>query len=174
MLISIYTPPRDMPLLRRLRLTRGLSIKELSASTGLSPNTIYRLETGGRTSPTTETLKIIAEFYGLEVEQILEMVPPPPAPRKAIKEIRDNKGITGRDLAKLSDISYRTFLRAQRGEPVGKEVIERIANVLKVPPHEIAPDLFTPPLDPCSIAPPRILPEEPDKRSFNGEGVVIG
>jgi transcriptional regulator with XRE-family HTH domain len=172
MLISIHTPPRDMPPLRRLRFGRGLSIKELCASTGLSPNTIYRLETGGRTSPTTETLNIIADFYDLEVEQILEMVPPPPAPRKAIKEIRNTKGITGRDLAKLSDISYRTFLRAQRGEPVGMEVIERIANVLKVEPHVIAPDLYTPPLDPRLIAPPRILGEKP--HSSNGGGVVIG
>lgn len=174
MLISIHTPPRDMPPLRRLRFGRGFSIKELSASTGLSPNTIYRLEMGGRTSPTTETLNIIAHFYGLSSEQVAEMVPPPPAPRKAIKEIRDKMGITGRDLAELSDISYRTFLRAQRGEPVETEVIERIANVLRVPLHVIAPDLFSPPLDPRSIDPPRILPEEPNKRSFNGGGVMIG
>jgi transcriptional regulator with XRE-family HTH domain len=170
MLITVYTAPRrDIPPLRRLRYERMLAIKDLSEITGLSPNTIYRLETGGRTSPTTKTLKIIADFYDLEVEQILEMVPPPPAPRKAIKEIRNTKGITGRDLAKLSDISYRTFLRAQRGEPVGKEVIERIANVLKVEPHVIAPDLFSPPLDPCSIDPPCILPEEAYRWNTNGE-----
>jgi transcriptional regulator with XRE-family HTH domain len=150
-----------------LRFERGLSFKELSAIIDPSPNTNYRLETGGLTSPTTETLKIIADFYGLEVEQILEMVPPPPAPRTGIKEIRDTKSITGGDLAKLSGISYRTFLRAQRGEPVGKEVIERIANVLKVHPHVITPDLFSPPRDPRSIAPPHILPEEPHRWSSN-------
>jgi hypothetical protein len=29
---------------------------------------------------------------------------------------------------------------------------------LKVPPYRIAPDVFTPPLDSRSIAPPRIVP----------------
>jgi transcriptional regulator with XRE-family HTH domain len=139
MLISVSIPRRDIPPLRRLRFERRLSIKELSEITGLSPNTIYRLETGGRTILTDETLRIIADFYGLTPEQIAKMVGQPPAPRTAIKEIRDAKGISGRELAKLSGISYRTFLRAQRGEPVKKEVIERIANVLKVRPHVFVP-----------------------------------
>jgi transcriptional regulator with XRE-family HTH domain len=96
------------------------------------------------------------------------MVPPAPAPRTAIKEIRNAKGITGRELAKLSGISYRTFLRAQRGEPVSRKVIERIANALKVRPHVIAPDVFTPPLDPRSIAPPLILPKEAYRLNSDG------
>jgi transcriptional regulator with XRE-family HTH domain len=147
-----------------------LSIKELSEITSLSPNTIYRLETGGRTTPSDETLKTLADFYGLTLEEISQMVPPAPAPRMTIKEIRDAKGISGRELAKLSGISYRTFLRAQRGEPVKEEVIMRIAEVLKVPAYVIAPDVFTPPLDPRSIAPPCILTEEEAYRlSLNGE-----
>jgi len=171
MFITVYTAPRwDIPPLRRLRYERRLLIKELSEITGLSPNTIYRLETGGRTAPSKETLETLAEFYGLTLEQLSEMVPPKPVPRTAIKEIRDAKGITGRELAKRSGISYRTFLRAQRGEPVKREVIVRIADVLKVAPHMIAPDVFTPPLDPRSIAPPRILTEEEAYgSSFKGE-----
>jgi transcriptional regulator with XRE-family HTH domain len=171
MYITVYTAPRrDIPPLRRLRYERRLSIKELSEITGLSPNTIYRLETGGRTSPSDETLKTLADFYGLTLEEISKMVPPVPAPRKAIKQIRDAKGISGRELAKLSGVSYRTFLRAQRGEPVKSEVIMRIADALKVPAYVIAPDVFTPPLDPRSISPPRILTEEEAYRlSSNGE-----
>jgi transcriptional regulator with XRE-family HTH domain len=169
MLISIYTPRTDIPPLRRLRYERWLSIKELSEITGLSPNTIYRLETGGRTSPSEKTIRIIADFYGLSSEQIAEMVPPPPPQRKAIKEIRDAKGITGQRLAKLSGISYRTFLRAQRGESVKPQVIMGIADALKVRPHVIAPDVYTPPLDPRSIAPPRILPKEAYRQNSNGE-----
>jgi hypothetical protein len=69
----------------------------------------------------------------------------------------------------MAGISYRTFLRAQRGEPVKREVILRIADVLGVFPFEIAPDLFTPPLDPRSIAPPRILPKGAYGRDSNGE-----
>ena len=169
MAMSVYTPRRTTPPLRRLRHERNLSIKELSEITGLCPNTIYRLETGGRTIPTTHTLKIIADFFGLTFEQIVQMVPQPPAPRLAIKLIRVAKGITGRDLAKLSGISYRTFLRAQHGEPVTRRAIERIADVLKVRPHVIAPDLFTPPLDPRSIAPPRILVKEAYGGNAHGE-----
>jgi transcriptional regulator with XRE-family HTH domain len=159
MQITIYTGPRkDIPPLRRLRYERWLSVKELSETTGLSPNTIYRLETGGRTTPSKETLQTLAEFYGLTPDEISEMVPPPPAPRKAIKQIRDEKGISGQKLAKLAGVSYRTVLRAQRGEPVKREVILRLADALEVYPYAIAPDLFTPPLDPRSIALPRIVP----------------
>jgi transcriptional regulator with XRE-family HTH domain len=162
MVISIYIPPKDVPPLRRLRYERWLSIKELSEITGLSPNTIYRLETGGRTNPSKETLKTLADLYGLTLGEISEMVPPPPAPRTAIKEIRDKKGISGQRLASMAGISYRTFLRAQRGEPVKPYVIVCIADALKVPPHVVAPDVFTPPLDPRSIAPPRI----PHERAY--------
>jgi transcriptional regulator with XRE-family HTH domain len=170
MLISVYTAPsRDIPPLRRLRYERWLSIKELSEATGLSPNTIYRLETGGRTNPSKETLKILADVYGITLGEISEMVPPPPSPRKAIKEIRDDKGISGQRLARMAEISYRTFLRAQRGEPVKPDVIVRIADALKVPPHVVAPDVFTPPLDPRSIAPPRIPHERAYGRDSNAE-----
>jgi transcriptional regulator with XRE-family HTH domain len=173
MRITIVTAPRrDIPPLRRVRYQRRLSIKELSEITGLSPNTIYRLETGGRTLPSDETLRIIAEFYGLTFEEISKMVPPVPAPRKAIKEVRDARGVSGRELAKLADVSYRTVLRTQRGEPVKKEVIVRIANVLKVPAHVIAPDVFTPPLDPRSIAPPRISPQEDGAYGPDSKGEV--
>jgi len=159
MLLTVYTAPRkDIPPLRRLRYERWLSIKELSEATGLSPNTIYRLETGGRTTPSNQTLLILAEFYGLTLDELSEMVPPPPAPRTAIKQIRDKKGMSGQKLANLAGVSYRTVLRAQCGEPVKREVILRLADALEVYPYRIAPDLFTPPVDPRSIAPPRIVP----------------
>ena len=48
MFISVSTAPRsDIPRLRQLRYDRRLAIKELSETTGLSPNTIYRLERAG-------------------------------------------------------------------------------------------------------------------------------
>ena len=170
MFITTYTAPsRDIPPLRRLRYERWLSIKELSEVTGLSPNTIYRLETGGRTSPSKATLKTLADLYGLTPAQISEMIPPPPAPRTAIKQIRDEKGISGQRLARLAGISYRTFLRAQRGEPVKPDVIVRIADALKVAPHVVAQDVFTPPLDPRSITPPRISHERAYGRNSKAE-----
>jgi transcriptional regulator with XRE-family HTH domain len=170
MQITVYTAPsKDIPPLRRLRYERWLSIKELSETTGLSPNTIYRLETGGRTTPSKETLQTLAEFYGITLQEISEMVLPPPAPRTAIKRIRDEKSISGQKLAKLAGVSYRTVLRAQRGEPVKREVILRIADALEVYPYRIAPDLFTPPVDPHSIAPPRIPPRRSHGTDPNGE-----
>jgi transcriptional regulator with XRE-family HTH domain len=170
MFITVSTGPRkDIPPLRRLRYERWLSVKELSEATGLSPNTIYRLETGGRTNPSNETLRTLADFYGVTLGEISEMVPPPPAPRAAIKQIRDKKGISGQKLAKLAGVSYRTVLRAQRGEPVKPDVIVSIADALKVPPYRIAPDVFTPPLDPRYIAPPRIPPRRSHGTDLNGE-----
>jgi len=107
--------------------------------------------------------------YGITLGEISEMVPPPPVPRKAIKQIRDKKGISGQRLARMAGISYPTFLRAQRGEPVKPDVIVRIADALNVPPHVVAPDVYTPPLDPRSIAPPRILRERAFGRDPNAE-----
>jgi transcriptional regulator with XRE-family HTH domain len=170
MQITVYTAPsRDIPPLRRLRYERWLSIEELSEITSLSPNTIYRLETGGRITPSEQTLRTLAEFYGLTPDEISEMVPPPPTPRKAIKQIRDKKGISGQKLARMAGVSYRTVLRAQRGEPVKPDAIVSIADALKVAPHVIAPDVFTPPLDPRSIAPPRVPPRRAYGQDPNGE-----
>jgi hypothetical protein len=84
-------------------------------------------------------------------------------------QIIHTKRLSGQKLARMAGISYRTFLRAQRGEPVKPDVIVRIADALKVAPHVVAQDVFTPPLDPRSITPPRISHERAYGRNSKAE-----
>ena len=53
--------------LREIRLDRGYSQEELHKLTGISRDTISRLETGGRPNPHPRTLRKLAEALGVSV-----------------------------------------------------------------------------------------------------------
>jgi predicted RNase H-like HicB family nuclease/DNA-binding Xre family transcriptional regulator len=56
----------------RLRRSRGLSQRALAVSSGVSPATIYELETGRRPQPRPSTLRKLADALGVEVAELLE------------------------------------------------------------------------------------------------------
>lgn len=56
--------------LRRLRLEHGLSVRVLSARSGVSPSMISQLERG-LTTPSLQTLKRVAEALGISMFQLL-------------------------------------------------------------------------------------------------------
>jgi transcriptional regulator with XRE-family HTH domain len=56
-------------LLRRWRLAAGMSQEALAERTGLSAKGIAQLETGRRTSPRAETLRLLAEALDLNPTQ---------------------------------------------------------------------------------------------------------
>ena len=56
--------------LRNLRLDAGLSQDELHQMTGVSRDTISRLETGDRPNPHPRTLRKLAEALGVSVGDI--------------------------------------------------------------------------------------------------------
>ena len=56
--------------LRRLRKRRGLSCKALGELCGLSKNTIALYERGER-RPTVDALLAIADFFGVNVDELL-------------------------------------------------------------------------------------------------------
>jgi transcriptional regulator with XRE-family HTH domain len=53
--------------LREIRLDRGYSQEELHRLTGISRDTISRLETGDRPNPHPRTLRKLAEALGVSV-----------------------------------------------------------------------------------------------------------
>ena len=57
--------------LERHRRNRGLSQRALAEQSGVSPATIYELETGRRPDPRPSTLAKIADALGVEVQDLL-------------------------------------------------------------------------------------------------------
>jgi len=58
------------PRLRALRRRRGVTLADLSASTGISESTLSRLEGGGR-RPTLELLLPLAREYGVALDELV-------------------------------------------------------------------------------------------------------
>ncbi|ANN18739.1 XRE family transcriptional regulator [Amycolatopsis orientalis] len=58
------------PRLRALRKHRGLTLADLSASTGISESTLSRLESGGR-RPTLELLLPLARVHGVPLDDLV-------------------------------------------------------------------------------------------------------
>jgi transcriptional regulator with XRE-family HTH domain len=56
--------------LREVRLDQGLSQEELHEMTGVSRDTISRMETGDRPNPHPKTLRKLAEALGVSVADI--------------------------------------------------------------------------------------------------------
>ena len=56
--------------LREIRLDRGLSQEELHEMTGVSRDTISRMETGDRPNPHPRTLRRLSQALGVSVADI--------------------------------------------------------------------------------------------------------
>jgi len=71
------------PRLRALRLTRGLTLGELSEQTGVSTSTLSRLESGQR-RPTLELLLPLARVFQVQLDELVD-APPTGDPRIHMK-----------------------------------------------------------------------------------------
>lgn len=58
-------------LLKKLRIDKGLTRRDVSLKTGLTENQIYTLETGRSNNPTLETLTSLANFYEVKVSKLI-------------------------------------------------------------------------------------------------------
>lgn len=58
--------------IKKLRLAKGLSQDRLSKLADVSYNSIIKLETGGITNPTIETLQKIAKALEVQVDDLLK------------------------------------------------------------------------------------------------------
>ena len=116
--------------LRALREGRGLTQLELGRIIKLSPSTIGMYESGRR-DPDSETLRTLAEYFGVTVDYLLGRTddPMPPAGRRVTDEpvnplqkrlvelgvyLRTNKELTEEDIKEIEDfIEYRRQKRMQ-------------------------------------------------------------
>lgn len=62
--------------LKRLRNARFLDAKKLAEATGLSLRTLYRWE-AGQGEPGASELRILAQFFHISIDQLVEQDPPP-------------------------------------------------------------------------------------------------
>ena len=58
--------------IKKLRQAKGLSQDRLSKLADVSYNSIIKLETGGITNPTIDTLQKIANVFGVSVDDLLK------------------------------------------------------------------------------------------------------
>lgn len=58
--------------LHQLRTNRGLSLKDVEHQLGLSASYINRLESGNRSNPSIDVLKMLSDFYGVNCSILLE------------------------------------------------------------------------------------------------------
>lgn len=58
--------------MRKERLERGLSIKEVASSLGVHPNAVSRWETG-KAEPTSSNLLVLCRLYECTPEYLLDM-----------------------------------------------------------------------------------------------------
>ena len=61
--------------LTHLMSEKGISSAELARKTGVTQPVIYRLMTGETENPQILTLKPIANFFGISIEQLLGLIP---------------------------------------------------------------------------------------------------
>lgn len=78
------------PRLKRLRLSRGVTLADLAAETGISTSTLSRLEAGLR-RPTLEQLLPLARVHGVSLDELVD-APPTGNPRINLRPIRPGDG----------------------------------------------------------------------------------
>ncbi|MGB9791757.1 MAG: recombinase family protein [Thermacetogeniaceae bacterium] len=101
--------------IRLLRLTRGLTIEKLAEMTGLSSNTISKIEKGAHT-PTITHLRAIAEALNSSVAYLgcFENLPESTWAEK-VKKLRMMKGLTQQEFADMLGINVKTLRNWERG-----------------------------------------------------------
>lgn len=104
------------PRLRRLRATRGVTLSELSETTGISKSTLSRLETGQR-RPSLELLLPLAQAYRVPLDELVG-APEVGDPRVRLKPRR----VHGRTVVPLTPNSagvqaWKILIPASQTEP---------------------------------------------------------
>ncbi|TCP49993.1 XRE family transcriptional regulator [Tamaricihabitans halophyticus] len=115
------------PRLRALRRQREFTLAELSATTGISPSTLSRLESGDR-RPTLELLLPLAKAYGVTLDELVD-APPTGDPRIHLRPVNRN-GMTMLPLTRRAGgiQAYKLILRpddqSRSSEPQSHEGYE--------------------------------------------------
>jgi len=101
--------------LRRVRLQRGLTLREVKDATGISVSTLSRIERGASKDLDSATLVVLAAWMGIAVEKLKEKPAPVIRGGKIIEDTRDivelhlraDKNLDEKTAAALSNL-FRT------------------------------------------------------------------
>src|SRR4029079_16403321 len=104
------------PRLRKLRTHRGVTLTELSATTGISKSTLSRLESGQR-KPSLELLLPIAQAHGVPLDDLVG-APAIGDPRIRLRP-RTRNGRMGVPLTQQNGgmRAWKVVIPPERGEP---------------------------------------------------------
>lgn len=105
--------------IKRLRVEKGLTQAQLGDAVGKADSTVRTWELGS-SEPDNATIDMLAEVFGVSVDCLfgregdMTAEPRTPAPNR-LKELREAKGLTLRELADALEMDYSTFGHIERG-----------------------------------------------------------
>jgi transcriptional regulator with XRE-family HTH domain len=111
------------PRLRTIRRQRETTLADLSASTGISVSTLSRLESGQR-RPTLELLLLLAQAYGVQIDELIG-APPTGDPRVHLRPVIRN-GMTMIPLTRRAGgvQAYKLIIPDTRHRPSNQQTHE--------------------------------------------------
>lgn len=120
--------------IKKIRLSKSLTIKDLADSTGLTVGYLSNLERGEKTNPSYEVIQKIANALSVPMVDFYKEEPPKNILGYNIKRIRKEKNITLKQLEDITGISnsYISDLENSRRVNPSVEKLEMLANALNV------------------------------------------
>jgi len=111
----------------RLRITAGLSVRQLADTAHVWPSSVCRVERGGHV--TREVRDALVQVLGPEASSLIG-VWPPTLPDTVVYRARKRRGESGREVARRAGVSKDAYARAEHGKPVSPSNARKIAEAL--------------------------------------------
>lgn len=133
-----------------LRKKNNLSQSEAAACAGMTQSHMSKLE-NTRMIPSVLDAYALADIYHVEVDDIYRQVKAEvdhrpqkqknqPHPRKWFTEIREELGLSKKELGSLSGLDQRTIASIEKGLKVYPKTAEKVAKVLDIDPATLYND----------------------------------
>lgn len=120
--------------IKKARLSKSLTIKDLADSTGLTVGYLSNLERGEKTNPSYEVIQKIANALSVPIVDFYKEEPPKNILGYNIKRIRKEKNVTLKDLEEITGITNSYISAIENGRKINpsQEKLEMLANALDV------------------------------------------
>lgn len=120
--------------IKKIRLSKALTIKDLADSTGLTVGYLSNLERGEKTNPSYEVIQKIANALSVPMVDFYKEEPPKNILGYNIKRLRKEKNITLKDLEEKTGITNSYISAIENGRKINpsQEKLEMLANALNV------------------------------------------
>ena len=129
------------PALRRLRRERGLTQRQLAERSGVLQSVISWYETKPSYHPARSRLAALARALDVPEAELTRLLPRPPAVTlvgRALRELREQRGLGRRQLAERSGVDRQLIAQYEiKGIQPSYEKLSALARVLRVPRGEL-------------------------------------